>query len=223
MTNLSQSSHITSLSFKIIAVCVLMLTLWSCGSSRKTVPGADTYEPEESAAPQWTDMSVPVTVNITKPQQLKVSGTLTMERGKMIHLSLRFLGMEVGAAYASGDSIYAFSKLQRIYVDESISRALGGYNLSLSDMQDLLIGQSDALSVKLPSGRSVSVSYTPLEGTPLAETVAVNVSGAKNSLAATITYSWDRAKVDTGASRLFSIPAGYRRIAGSSLLKTLSL
>lgn len=233
----------TRITFRYILILTLTLVVASCGSSRKgaleTSPGYG-----QGAEITWTDMSVPVSVAVTSPSRLSASGTLTMERDRYIHLSLRFLGMEVGAAYVTSDSVFAYSKLQRIYIAESISQALAGADLSLGTMQKLITGQPLALpsgsagtriavktlpstgqpleiTVTHPSGRSAELTYVPLEDTPLAESFNVEVTTGKTPLRASMTLNWHRASIDTGSSRSFSIPSGYRRVAGADLIKSL--
>ena len=128
---------------------------------------------------------------------------------------------------------------------ESIGSLLGGVNATVADVQALLIGapltmprisgnttfemqtseltgQPLSITVSHPSGRTGSISYTPLEGTPLASSVAIAATTGQKRLAATLNYDWSRAEADTGASKSFSIPNGYRRIDATALLKSLS-
>lgn len=193
---------------------------------------------------EWSDITLPVSVNISRPTSLRIGGTMTMVNGRDILISLRMLGFEVGAAYVTTDSVYAYAKMQRVYVAESIADVLGGLNLSLSDVQALLIGspvtipstvsgtdidmsvspatgQPLTISMSHPAGRTASIAYAPVEGAPLAEEVALSVVSGRNELAATLSYDWSRAQVDKGNTRSFSIPRGYRRLSGAALLKSL--
>lgn len=191
---------------------------------------------------EWADLSVPVNVSIIRPTSLRIGGTMTMVNGRDILISLRMFGFEVGAAYVTADSVYAYAKMQRVYVAESINDALGGLDMSIADLQALLIGapftfptaQSDidisvsqstgqplTISISHPSGRTASIAYTPLEGAPLAEEIALSAISGRNELAASLSYDWSRAQVDKGDTRSFSIPRGYRRLSGASLLKSL--
>jgi hypothetical protein len=171
---------------------------------------------------------------------------MTMVNGKDIHISMRMFGFEVGAAYITSDSLYAYAKLQRVYVAESISRLLGGLDADISDLQSLLIGApltlpspgagtsvdiitSDTtgqpldISLTTASGRKAHITYTPQQNTPLASQVDISATTSGRQLAASLSYDWGRAKADTGASKNFSIPAGYRRIDAAALLKSLRL
>lgn len=236
---------------RLLFITSLIFLMASCGSSRKGTSVTGQY-PEggggstsSSRGIEWTDLTVPVSVNISQPASLRVSGVMTMVNGRDVHISLRMLGFEVGAAYITSDSLYAYAKLQRVYVAESISRVLGGIDATVSDVQSLLIGapvslpalsgnttvemttseqtgQPLSITVNHPSGRTGTVNYTPLEGTPFASTVAISATTGSKRVAATLTYDWNRAQADTGASKAFSIPKGYRRIDATSLLKKLN-
>lgn len=235
--------------FRVILISSLILTVASCGSSRKgAVTGGDTYIPGQqqgNGGIEWTDLKMPISVNVSQPKSIRISGTMSMVKDRDIHISMRFLGMEVAAAYVTGDSVYAYAKLQRVYVAESIGEALGGLNITVGDLQALLLGapfqipastgsvsvdmrtleptgQPLSISVSHHSGRTATVNYTPLESLPLASSVNIEASSGKTRIAATLGYDWQRAEVDTGNRRQFSIPSGYRRIKGSELIRALS-
>ena len=154
---------------------------------------------------------------------------MTMVNGKDIHISMRMLGFEVGAAYITSDSLYAYAKLQRVYVAESISRLLGGLDADISDLQSLLIGApltlpspgagtsvdiitSDTtgqpldISLTTPSGRKAHITYTPQHNTQLASQVDISATTSGRQLAASLSYDWGRAKADTGASKTSRFP-----------------
>lgn len=237
--------------YRILFITLLVALFSSCGSSRKATPAFGSgYEENGSKDLQWTDIRVPVTVNIEQPTSLKVSGVMTMVNDRDIHISLRMLGFEVGAAYITPDSVYAYAKLQRVYVAESIRQLLAGVNVTIADVQSLLIGapvmlppisgnttvsitaeestgQPLEIAVSHPSGRDINLLYTPLDGAPLASALAVIASlpdksgAAPRNLAMSLRYDWDRAQVDQGDIKPFSMPQGYKRINASSLLKSL--
>lgn len=242
----------TRLITRLLLITILSALAASCSSSRKNTPATGSYTPGETSSPPasqqlaWADLSLPVTVSVTRPASLRVSGTMTMVNGKDIHISMRMLGFEVGAAYITSDSLYAYAKLQRVYVAESISRLLGGLDADISDLQSLLIGApltlpspgagtsvdiitSDTtgqpldISLTTPSGRKAHITYTPQHNTQLASQVDISATTSGRQLAASLSYDWGRAKADTGASKTFSIPSGYRRIDAAALLKSLKL
>lgn len=237
---------------------LLLLVTGACRSGKHAADSAGRYTPGLAyTAPtdtasntygrsvEWTDITLPVKVNISRPTSLRIGGTMTMVNGRDILISLRMFGFEVGAAYVTSDSIYAYVKMQKVYVAESISGLLGGLNLSLSDLQSILIGapvtipptvsgadigmsvspatgQPLTISISHPSGGAASIAYAPVEGAPLAEEIALEVVSERSEIAMTLTYDWSRAQVDKGNTRSFSIPRGYRRLSGDALLKSLA-
>lgn len=241
-----------------IATILLLLVTGACRSSRNASGIAGRLTPSTSADLsadtthhggsydlQWADLSLPVTVSVTKPTSLRIGGTMTMVNGRDILISLRMFGFEVGAAYITADSVYAYAKMQRVYVAESITDILGGLNADVSTVQSLLIGspltlphnangteidittlpttgQPLTISISHSSGRAASIAYTPVEGAPLAEETAISAVSARSELAASLSYDWSRAQVDKGNTRSFSIPNGYRRLSGAALLKSLA-
>ncbi len=65
-----------------------------------------------------------------------------MQRDRSVHLSLRFLGMEVASLMVTQDGIFALYKLERLYFAESISDLLGGFPTTVGNVQDLLLGRA---------------------------------------------------------------------------------
>lgn len=236
--------------FRCSLLSLLILTVASCGSSRKgAITGGGTYTPgtaEGEGGIEWSDLKLPVSVNVSKPKSIRISGSMSMVKNQSIYISLRFFGMEVAAAYVTGDSVYAYAKMQRVYVAESIGDALGGLNITVGDLQNILLGaplttlppstgntsvdlrtlestsQPLSITVSHRSGRTATVNYSPLENLPLASEVSIEATSGKTGIAATLYYNWQRAEVDAGNPGHFSLPSGYRRIKGSELLRALS-
>ena len=216
---------------RILFITCFVFAVASCGSHRKGAsPVGGDYTPEGTLV--WTDLSVPLSVSIQSPMSLKVNGVMSMINGKDIHISLRMFGFEVGAACVTSDSIYAYAKMQKVYVAESIRRVLAGADMSLADIQSMLITDKPVRLPSLGGGRSVSVSHEPLDGSPLASAVTINAvltekNGADKTadnmrrLSVTISYDWEDARSDTGETKSFAIPKGYRRIDASALMKLL--
>lgn len=240
-----------------IALLLLLIT-GACRSGKNAAGHLGVYMPSQTdntptdntanaygRSVEWSDITLPVNVNLSRPTSLRIGGTMTMVNGRDILISLRMLGFEVGAAYVTTDSVYAYAKMQKVYIAESLSGLLGGLNLSLADIQSLLIGapvtipptisgtdidmsvspatgQPLTISISHPSGRSASIAYAPVEGAPLAEEFALEVVSGRSELAVTLSYDWSRAQVDKGNTRSFIIPRGYKRLSGAALLKSLA-
>lgn len=64
-----------------------------------------------------------------------------MIRGEELRISLRMLGFEVGGLYIDRDSIFFYEKLNRTMVAESMAKLTDATGLTLSDIQDVLLGQ----------------------------------------------------------------------------------
>lgn len=135
----------------VAALCCIVL-MASCGT-KKNVP-ATPYEPADitgepgdaftslaASYKPWTDVSMPVRVELKEPKNLGISGKAAMVHGKSVYLSLRFLGMELGAVYVDTDSIYVVSKMQKLAYVESLDFFRRSFGFSLDDIQSLLLGQ----------------------------------------------------------------------------------
>ena len=224
----------------LTAVAAVMLALGGCHSSRHGV-GTETAP----GAAAWHDVKVPLSVRLTQPSTMRLSGTLTMVNGESIAVSLRMLGFEVAALYATEDSVFGYARLQKVYVAESRGRAVGMAGATLGDLQALLTGapvklprpgggvtvtgrtdgvtgQPLEVTVAEPGGRSVVLTYTPQPGLPRAATTDITARTGGREIGASIEYDWQRAEADRMTEpRSFRIPDGYRRIDAAGLLKSL--
>lgn len=99
---------------------------------------ADSYE-------DWQDLYVPVTLSLVSPKRFNVSGRATMVQGKEINLSLRMLGFEVAVVYINETTIYVVDKYHKMYVSEEITNLLADYDLTITDIQNLLLGRITSL------------------------------------------------------------------------------
>lgn len=89
----------------------------------------------------WTDFYAPVTLRLESPKELSVSGRATMVNGKEIHISLRMLGMELAVIYINESKVYAVDKIHKQYIEEDLGHLLAGMDISISDVQNLLLGR----------------------------------------------------------------------------------
>lgn len=138
-----------------LAIIILTFALSGCGTKIQTgtagqyqqtletgFPASETYcKNVLGAYNEWTRVKLPVTVNLRQPKSISLSATATMERGKSITISLRFLGMEVGVLYLTSDSLLAIDKFNKVYVNEPLKPLLGGFPANISNVQDLLLGR----------------------------------------------------------------------------------
>ena len=160
----------------IIAVALLTLALGACSTSRKSegisydnTPGSasplsqkelqSALSKLESSYKDWKTVKTSVNLNMSKPAKAGLSGVLTMERDRYVHLSIRFLGMEVASVMATTDSIYATYKLDRLYLAESLEDLTSGMPVTVGNLQDLILGH-----VFSPGGGRIDSSRFKIEG-----------------------------------------------------------
>lgn len=135
------------------AALLTVVAAVSCSSSKEpgTSQGYQPKAPKEirelatqlaaADATPWQTLTVPVNLSIKNSGMPSVGGTMTMTRNEEIRISLRFLGMEMGALCARRDSVFAYIKLQRIYLAESTTELLKGYPATVGNLQDLILGR----------------------------------------------------------------------------------
>lgn len=90
---------------------------------------------------KWERLRIPLTVNLSSPKSVSISGTAIMERGKSIMISLKFWGMEIGNLYITNDSVSVIDKVHKCYASEAVGEMLAGFDVNVSNVQDLLLGR----------------------------------------------------------------------------------
>lgn len=136
------------------------VTLAGCSSSRKAVAPVLSDTKISSVSDmrvgvrslisrygKWERLRIPVTVNLSSPKNISISGTAIMERGKSIMISLKFWGMGIGNLYITNDSVSVVDKVHKIYASESVGDMLAGFDVNVSNVQDLLLGRLFQLGV----------------------------------------------------------------------------
>lgn len=137
--------------FYSIILCVVLLAVTGCRSSKQAIPTTSTADGERSLSQHfetlaasytdWEDVNIPVRLELESPKKMSISGRATMVRDKSVLISLRVLGMEVANLYITNDSVYATEKLHKYYIAEDINSLRGEFPVSISDVQDMLLGQ----------------------------------------------------------------------------------
>lgn len=142
-------------SLRLPLLLIIALILSSC-HSQKTIqrPGAgptslpastasttELFEQITGTYNTWTDLYAPITLQLEAPKQFAVSGRATMVNGKEIYISLRMLGMELGVIYINEQKVYAVDKIHKQYIEEDLDRLLGGVEVTISDVQNILLGR----------------------------------------------------------------------------------
>lgn len=141
-------NHIT----KICLALMLVLLLDSCGSKRtratkveidgEQVSLAELYGQLADTYRDWQDFYGSVNLSLQAPASASISGRATMVRGDAILISLRMLGMEIGVLYIDSDSVFVLDKYHKYYMAESLDALLRGYPMTISDVQNFLLGQA---------------------------------------------------------------------------------
>lgn len=90
----------------------------------------------------WNDVEMGVKVSLTSPAKLNAAGKVWMKRGEWISISVRMLGFEVATLWLDRDSVVAVDKYHKKYISEPTSRLLGGADITLEEIQDLLTGRA---------------------------------------------------------------------------------
>ena len=142
----------------IAALCAV--TIVGCKSSQKTSSSISTtslttvttadvakatasqrYAMLEQQYQDWTDVSVPINAEWQGMNNVNVGGRVKMVRGKSVEFSLRMFGFEMAKVYIDNDSVYASIKPYKRYFAEPLSRISSIMPLTLTNIQDMLIGQ----------------------------------------------------------------------------------
>lgn len=100
------------------------------------------FENVVSSQGEWTRIQAPVKVSLLKPEKFSLSGRVYMVRGENIHFSMRFIGLEVAVIDVTRDSVFVIDKYHRKYLAEPIGALLAGAEVSISDIQDILLGRA---------------------------------------------------------------------------------
>lgn len=147
--------HFTYLAAAIIAIA----SLTACHSSKKQVSDAAGYTPAQTekastrslrdnftdlaaSYSDWSDVQMPVKLQIIQPKRISISGQAKMKRDEAILISLRIFGFEVGSVYADKDSVQIYAKAADMYYTESLTKFTERYGLTLGDLQSLMLGRA---------------------------------------------------------------------------------
>lgn len=145
--------------------------LAGCSTQKKAIATPDTTTEERSIGfdavkasyGNWERIRVPFTLRLNAPQKASISGTATMERGRMLILSMRVLGIEMAVVQVTPDSATFVDKMNRRYLSLPIDKALGGFDANISNIQDLLTGRAfllgtDSLAATRQSDFDVNIT-----------------------------------------------------------------
>lgn len=139
----------------IIIYIVLAAVIAACSSQRQAASSGDGIAQQQRPGKRstliadlattyapWHDVYMPVTLNLKRPISMGISGRATMVRDSLIHISMRMLGIEVAVAHVTADSVWLVDKYHKYVCAAATSAITGPNNLSLSDLQDMLLGRA---------------------------------------------------------------------------------
>lgn len=136
-----------------VATAAICLGLAGCHSGKTVSPSTPEKRVTVASLPEraatvaaelrpWTSLKVPVSIKLSSPGKISLSGTAVMERGKALSISLRFIGMvSVGSLTVTADSVTVIDTYHRIYLSEPTKELLRGLPFDIADLQDLLLGR----------------------------------------------------------------------------------
>lgn len=143
---------------KILLAVILTASIAGCRSQKETASaGSDLREgvavPANTALNSrytmlteswkpWNDVEVGVKVSLTSPAKLNAAGKAWMKRGEWISISVRMLGFEVATFWVDRDSVVAVDKFHKKYVSQPTKKLLGDANVTIEDIQDMLMGRA---------------------------------------------------------------------------------
>lgn len=206
MMHSDRYSHIRLLAFSLVSV--VLLAMGGCRSAKTPV----SVEPEK----RWTDIYVPVKLELTEPSRMSISGRATMVRDESIYLSLRMIGMEVATVYIDRDSIFATEKMNKQMLAVGFEDALGK-RMTVGELQELLLGEPDAKKARLPKALTYDVERAD-NGNVI---VNLKVTSGRKTYSGRLIWNMESAQVDTGSPRQWRRPSGYSVIDISRLPKLL--
>lgn len=197
----------------IIIAVLATLAMAGCRSNKQTA--APQAEAEE---PTWTNVTMPVRVNVAQPMSLSLSGTATLVRGSYVLITFRALfGIEVATVCVTPTSADLVMKLpQKLWLNQPMADFMSRNDLNFTSLQEVMLGNRTKIP-RMPSSLSVSPG-----GTETAPSLTVKASVKNKNIEATLTCDLSAAKWDQPNPATFSTPgSGYKQMNAESALKAL--
>lgn len=212
----------------LLCLIATLIGTSSCSTSRTGAPAP------QLRAQAWAQVTLPVKVRLVAPSGITLSGRATLVNDSLVHVSMRFLGMELGVINMTQDSIWAVDKVHRYMFAESTQTLLGGRNVTLANLQELMLGvdAQDSPQQEYSTGNhALNVNYADFVKTPAGMTagsVNLNTEIGSGKVDATIYWDYNGARwaVPGQPSPSISIPrftppVGYTRIGVLQILQML--
>lgn len=211
-------------------VILTLMSATSCRSRQSADTNVSASQIELSVARQWHDLRIPVSIAIESPVILSVSGRATMVRDSLVDISMRVFGFEVASARVTPDSVFLVDKYHKYYFAEPLSQFLGGRDLSLGDIQNMLLGRGmkSPLVFENNHGKGpVTISfgdYVNTSGGPVASSVDVSAPLRQMDIRAALEWDTGDARWNTYPKIKYSGPGNnYRRITASNVRDMLRM
>ncbi|MBD5282781.1 MAG: DUF4292 domain-containing protein [Bacteroides sp.] len=194
-------------SILLLMLCLMAVIMPGCRSAKT---GSQAVKIEEKESSQWSNVNVPVRLDLIEPQKFSLSGRLTMVRDRYALISLRMLGFEVAQIYVSPDEADVVVKqMNKIWIQEPIASRLAKLKIPFSTLQEALLGNQQAFD-SLPDGLNLT-----LGGSAEKPVLTLKISTKGKTLLGSMTLSMSEAQWDTPRPATFSAPNGseYKKVA----------
>ena len=210
-----------------VLVALGLFVLSGCSSLKKTQASgapqnATARERVDSLAASyadWSTVSMPVRLSISEPKQFSVTAQCVMRRNAYVSMSVRMLGFEVASVWIDNDSVHAVDKYHKRYLSEDFRRFMGGADVTIGDLQDLLLGRAfvagtdgGTLTPALCSRLRADAMAEGLMLLPVQEPASFSygfvLDDTANTLAAATVLAGDRHAVVVNYSDYYATPAG---------------
>lgn len=188
----------------ILLTALLCLTATGCRSHKQQ--SAASVATEEVQEAKWTNVYLPVKVQMLEPQQVSFSGRATLVRGASIYISIRLLGMEMGSMYATPSEGWVTIKPQRTAVRMSLTDMLQLADVDFATVQDAMLGDEAALD-RLPARVKASVQQG--NGT---STVTLSATYREKPVKISLTWDFNSAQWDIPSPQQWTAPGSNYKI-----------
>ena len=199
---------------KILVAVVAIFAATACSTSRQAASVSTSDTPDVQL---WHDMYAPVSIRLSEPMQLSISGRATLVRGESIHMSMRMLGIEVAIVHIDNDSTWVVDKYHKIMCVEPTANLLRGRKITLTDLQELLTTDRSY------SRGGITISHSDMQPTLFGDMpTQVVATGSVGEIDIEAALVWNLGKVRFNDPELNEwTPPTYRRVTPLELLDVL--
>lgn len=188
-----------------LLICILAFGVAGCRSRQAQVVDS---APTEEVTPQWSNVRMPVRLDVTEPVNLSVNGTATMVRGEYIYMSFRFMGFEVAQVYVNPDEFDFVIKPQKTWLQEPMGDRLTSRNTDFLTVQEAMLGNPMALEAIVP--KSVSLKRS---GTATVPEFSIHTKLSGMAVDLTVSWNLNEARWNVERPAAFTAPgSGYSKM-----------